>query len=88
MNTKLKKDFFVVVIILLILFVLSLLLYAISKLVKHNPTKDYPVRVVLYGELHHSTFDCDSVTNEGTFQYAWKDSVRIPLDNVFEIKFN
>ena len=72
---------------LLILFVLGLL-YAISKLVKHNPTKEYPVRVVLYGELHHSTFDCDSVTNEGTFQYAWKDSVRIPLDNVFEIKFN
>ena len=53
-----------------------------------TPTKDYTVRVVLCGEGFHSTFDCDSVTNEGTFQYAWKDGVRIPLKNVYEIKFN
>lgn len=62
--------------------------YVIFKAEKHNPTKQYPVEITLYGEQTQSTFDCDSVTNEGVFQYAWKDSVRIPLKNVFEIKFN
>lgn len=49
-----------------------------------KPTKHYPVRVVLYGEGIQSVFDCDSAT----LTHAWKDGVKIDIQNVFQIKFN
>lgn len=49
-----------------------------------KPTKQYPVRVVLYGEGIQSTFDCDSAT----LTHAWKDSVKIEIKDVVQIKFN
>lgn len=48
------------------------------------PTKEYPVRVYLYEEMRTISFECDSAN----FNYAWKDGVKIPLKNVFQIKFN
>ena len=47
-------------------------------------TKEYPVRVYLYGEQLQSYFDCDSAN----LNYAWKDGVKIQLKNVYQIKFN
>ena len=70
------------------IFIVGVLYETYKSVNGKTPTKHYPVKVTLYGEQVWSSFDCDSVTNQGVFQYAWKDSVRIPLKNVYEIKFN
>jgi hypothetical protein len=49
-----------------------------------KPTKRYPVRVILIDNSIQSTFDCDSAT----LTHAWKDGVKIDIQNVFQIKFN
>ena len=49
-----------------------------------KPTKQYPVRVILYGEGIQSVFNCDSAT----LTHAWKDGLKIEIKDVVQIKFN
>ena len=46
-------------------------------------TKEYPVVVRFNGEPFGNIY-CDSAN----LNYAWKDGIRIPLKNVYDIKFN
>ena len=46
------------------------------------PTKEYPVVVRFNGEAFDNIY-CDSAN----LNYAWKDGIRIPLKNVYQIKF-
>lgn len=54
-----------------------------KKDVEAMPKKEYPVVVRFNGEPF-GNIHCDSAN----LNYAWKDGIRIPLKNVYDIKFN
>ena len=66
-----------------IVVVATIIFVSISSRKDNTPTKEYPVRVYLYGEWSNY-FDCDSAN----LNYAWKDGIKIQLKDVYQIKFN
>ena len=81
-NNEMKA--FVIAIIILLIICLIVLVKDIHPPIPRFKSKEYPVRVYLYGEQFNSYFDCDSAN----LNYAWKDGVKIQLKDVNQIKFN
>ena len=81
---KINKYEIIAFVMIAILIIWAIVLFhRINQPKNTKPEKVYPVSVYLYGETMGSSFECDSAN----FNYAWKDGIKIPLKNVYQIKF-
>ena len=73
----------ILIIIISLALIGSLFGIFLQKLKDTKVEKQYPVIVRFNGEPFDNIY-CDSAN----LNYAWKDGIRIPLKNVYDIKFN